>query len=609
MSVVDVERVSNEPTPEDATPEQPSKPSRFARLTRYRADLAVFAGYLLFSGYLFGHLWMSPGGRRLAGSYSDQYQSEWFLKVDTHALLGLHDPFFTDLQNASIGVNMMANTSVLGLALPLLPITLLFGPQIAYVLGMTLGLTGTAIGWYWVLRHDLRLGRFAAVLGGAFAAFAPPMISHANGHLNLISQILIPFIVRMSLRLFRSERPVRDGLWLGGLIVYQVFITEENLLMTALALAIFVICYGFSVRSEIRAMVRPFAKGIAAALAVSLPLLAYPLYEQFFGRQHYEGFGEMAYVVNGIEAFTTYSTGSLGNQGGPLLSFNWSEANAYFGWPLLIVATTITIWLWKDRLVRTTALVGAICAIFSLGPKPAISAFKHPYQPLGVPGPWAPFSHLPVFEAMNVGRLTFVTVACLAVLLAVATDRVLKATAEGPARKVRLLFAAAMASALVPLLPLPLPAHGRQPVPQFFTSGTYKAYVAKNHTVVPVPPLMATGEVHALDWQVASDLAFRLPGGYFMGPTPPHGAPNNQPVPGPSTSLFAQIIKEGKAVKVTDEQRTAIVAELRRWQADVIVVYRTPALPLLKESLGPVFGPGQQVDDVWLWDVRSLTRG
>ncbi|MGI5246070.1 hypothetical protein [Dactylosporangium sp. CA-139066] len=552
---------------------------------------------------------MSPAGRRLAGSYADQNQSEWFLAVDTHNILGLHNPFFTDLQNASVGVNMMANTSILGLALPLLPITLLLGAPVSYVLGMTLALTGTAFGWYYLMRRDLHLSRFAAVLGGAFAAFAPPMISHANGHLNLISQFLIPFIVRLSLRLFRSQRPVRDGLWLGALIVYQVFITEENLLMTALALAIFVVCYGFSVRSEIRTMLRPFLKGIGTALAVSLPLLAYPLYEQFFGRQHYDSFGEMAYVVNGIEAFTAYSTSSIGNQGGPLLSFNWTEANAYFGWSLLILATAITVWLWKDRLVRSVALVGAICAILSLGPEPAVSAFKHPHPTLGVPGPWALFSHLPLFEAMNAGRLTFVTVVCLAVLLAVATDRVIKQTAEAPARKVRLLFAAAMASALVPLFPLPLPAHGRQPVPAFFTSGTYKSYVAKNHTVVPVPPLVTTGDVHALDWQVASDLAFRLPGGYFMGPVAPNNAAGNTPDPGPSTKLFTQIIKEGKPVKVTEEQKAAIIAELRRWQADAVVAYRVKeVLPQLQESLDPVFGSGQQVDDVWIWDVRSLTQ-
>jgi dolichyl-phosphate beta-glucosyltransferase len=397
-------------------------------------------------------------------------------------------------------------------------------------------------------------------------------------------------------------------LWLGGLIVYQVFITEENLLMTALALAIFVICYGFSVRSEIRAMLRPFLKGIAAALAVSLPLLAFPLYEQFFGRQHYDGFGQMAYVVNGIEAFTAYSTGSIGNQGGPLLSFNWSEANAYFGWPLLILATAITVWLWKDRLVRSTALVGAICAILSLGPEPAVSAFKHPHPTLGVPGPWALFSHLPVFEAMNAGRLTFVTVVCLAVLLAIATDRVIEQTAEAPARKVRILFAAAMASALLPLLPLPVPAHGRQPLPVFITSGAYKSYVAKNHTLVPVPPLVATSDVHALDWQVASGLAFRLPGGYFMGPVGPKNEAGNMPEAGPMTKLTAEIIKGGKAVKVTEEQKAAIIAELRRLQADAVVVYNVQVLPQLKESLDPLFGPGQQVDDVWVWDIRPLTR-
>ena len=78
-----------------------------------------------------------------------------------------------------------------------------------------------------MLHRDLRLHRAAAVLGGAFAAFAPTIISHGNAHLNLVSMFLVPWIVRYALRLFRTARPVRDGLILGLMIAYQALIGEE----------------------------------------------------------------------------------------------------------------------------------------------------------------------------------------------------------------------------------------------------------------------------------------------------------------------------------------------------------------------------------------------
>src|ERR1044071_7104189 len=61
------------------------------------------------------------------------------------------NPLISDRLNVPDVVNMMANTSVLAVALPLAPVTHLFGPGVSVVLGLTLGLAGTAAAWYWVL--------------------------------------------------------------------------------------------------------------------------------------------------------------------------------------------------------------------------------------------------------------------------------------------------------------------------------------------------------------------------------------------------------------------------------------------------------------------------
>ncbi|MFI5915561.1 hypothetical protein [Dactylosporangium sp. NPDC051541] len=602
MSVVNADRTASErvTAEEPETPDTTSdEPTRFRRI---RADLLILAGFIAVGAYLFAHVWLSPGERYLAHSYNDHYQFEWFLAVDTYNLTHFQNPFFTEFQNSGIGVNLMGNASVLGLALPLLPITLLFGASVSFVIAVTLGFALTGFGWYLVLHRDVEVHRAAAVLGGGFMAFAPTIVSHGNAHLNLVSMFLVPWIVRFALKLFHTTRPVRDGLILGLLITYQAFIGEEILLMTAIALGLFVIAYAFPWRPDVRAMVRPFLTGLGVAVGVSLPLLAYPLWMQFAGPRHYASLGGLAYVTNDLNTLFEYSTTSLGNLDGTLTSTNYSEENGYFGWTLLILGAGIAVWLWRERLARTVAIVGAIGLAFSLGPD-----VRWHYESTGVPGPWKLFVELPVLDSMNVGRFTFLAVVGLGVLLALSTDRILKARTEGV--PLRLVWAAVLAAVLVPLLPLPLPAIGRAPVPKFFTAGTYKQYVADQHTVVPVPVLQSVGDITALEWQMAADMHFRLPEGYFMGPLGPDKIATNSPPPGPVNTVLLSVTRTGKAVTLTATQKADMLAELRTWKADAIVVYRTKSLPQLRETLDPLLGTGRQVDDVWVWDVRALTNG
>jgi hypothetical protein len=586
-----------------AGPAPDTAPHRPSWLVRVRADLLVGAGYVAVGWYLLSQLWLHVDSRILVHSYSDQYQFEWFIGADTRAVLGLHDPLVTQLQNVPVGVNMLGNASILGLAVPLTPVTVLFGPTVSFALTITLGLAGTAFGWYWVLHRDLGLHRIGAVIGGAFAAFAPPVVSHANAHPNLVAMLLIPWIVRFALRMADSTRPVRDGVWLGLLVAYQVFVGEETLLMTALALALIVPCYAVSRRRELRALARPFLTGTGIAVLVAGALLAYPLYVQFAGPGRYQGLGSLALLTNDLSNLTAYSTYSLGYQGGPLGSGNYAEENAYFGWPLLLLALVVAVWLWRDRLVRVCAIVAVVFLACSLGGTVRVEGVD-----TGVPGPWRLLRSLPLLDSMNVARFTFVTVAAVGVMLAVATDRVI-AVPSGTrgVRPVRAVWIAALAGALVPLVPMPLPAMTRQPVPDFFTAGTYRAYVARDRAIVPIPAVNAN-DARALRWQAVTGMSFGYPEGYFIGPNPRDGEARYSPPPSATTSLIRQVHRSGTPVVLTGARRAAVLADLRRWRADAVVAYREPQISQLRATLDPVLGPAHPVDDVWLWDVRALTR-
>src|SRR2546430_6073759 len=137
------------------------------------------------------------------------------------------NPFVSLQMNVPGVVNMMANTSILGLSLPLAPVTALFGTRVSYVLLLVLALSGTAMSWYWVMSRRLVRSRLGAFVGGAFCGFAPGMISHATGHPNIVGQFLVPFLVWRLIRLREPGRAVRNGVAARLLIVWHAFLNEE----------------------------------------------------------------------------------------------------------------------------------------------------------------------------------------------------------------------------------------------------------------------------------------------------------------------------------------------------------------------------------------------
>src|SRR3978361_2069245 len=97
--------------------------------------------------------------------------------------------------NVPDGVNIMANTTVLALSLPAAPITHFFGAGLSVVLLLTLGLSGTAAAWYWVLSRHLVRSRVAAWIGGLWCGFCPAVIGHAHRHIHFVRPVVVPVIV------------------------------------------------------------------------------------------------------------------------------------------------------------------------------------------------------------------------------------------------------------------------------------------------------------------------------------------------------------------------------------------------------------------------------
>jgi hypothetical protein len=555
------------------------------------APLVYLAGALL----VLGGLWAHPGSVFPAANTSDPPFFEWTLIHATRIFTHGENPFATPRLNAPLGVNLMANTGLLGLTVPLVPVTLLFGPSVAFVLLTTLALAGTATAWYLVLARHLVANRWAAALGGAFAGFAPGVINHLNGHPNLVAQFLLPFIVWRALALRETARPVRDGALLGLLVVWQAFINEELLFLAALAAGVFVAAYAAFRPGEVRPAVRPFLRGAGTAVVVVGALLAYPLWYQFAGPQHYSGLPDFV-LGYGADLASYPAFAKLTLLGQAAADANLApnpEENTFLGWPLLLGLLVIVVLLWRRIAVRALAVVALVFMVLSLG-----ATANYRGNAVVTSAPWGWLDKLPLFDSVVPVRLGLVVVPVVAVLLAFAMDAVLAL----PSLVWRAVGVLAVAVALLPVVPRRLPVQPRPAVPAFVTSGDWRRYVVDDRAVLSADTTWG-GNVDAMSWANAARQGYRVVGGYFLGPDA-DGKGSYGPQQRPTAALLAGIGYDGGAVRLTDAQRDQAARDARFWDLGLVVLADgAPHADDLHAVLDQLFGPGERVDDVWLWRV------
>jgi hypothetical protein len=578
-----------------------------------------------------GGLWADPSGRAVAKNGPDQVFFEWVLSYTAHAITHGTNPWFTPLMNAPLGVDVAANTAVTLIGVVLTPVTLLFGASASFVVALTLNLSATGYAWYWMFSRHVTRARSAAILGGAFCGFAPGLISHANGHLNFTAQFLIPLLLWRLTLLARASRRAfvrRDGTVLGLLVAAQYAIGAEMLFFTALAAGIFAIAWAVQRRATAWRVARRAAPPLGIAALVAAALLAYPMWMQFFGPQAYDGtgFGNIG-TASDLLSFGAFPYLSIGGAlgGWTRLTVNVAEENSFFGPALLIGSMWCALRLCRRRgvpfvaggrdfvevrreevthrlmgliAIRALCATAVVIAVCSLGSPLWIGHWKS-----HIPMPWGLVDRLPVFDAALPGRFALLLTPIVGVLIAVTLDTVVH---RSPRRLGPIIAVGVVA--LVPILPLPVPTVPRAPLPLFFTSGDWRGYVVPGRSVMPVPPATATAP-DGQRWQTATNFAFAIPGGYFLGPGR-DGHSTIGAVPRATDAILDGVAATGVVPTITDTDRTQARADLAFWDTGVIV--------LPDESIGSgddwsanhdalyqvcdeLFGPGRRVDDVWLW--------
>ncbi|MDI1462571.1 hypothetical protein QEZ54_16485 [Catellatospora sp. KI3] len=539
-------------------------------------------------------------------NYADQHQFEFFLAHGAAVVREGRNPFHTTAMNFPDGVNTMANTSVLGLSLPLSPLTMTIGPHATFLvlLGLVFVLTGLA--WYALLSRTVVASPVAALVGAAWCAFAPGMVSHGNAHPNLVGQFLVPLIVWQVIRAARRRRPWRDGAVLALLVVWQAFINEEILLFTAVGLAVFT-GLAAAVRPDLRRRARPLIAALAVTALLAGAALAYPLWWQFAGPQAYHGLGaHIPTYGNDLASLLTYSTQSLASAvlpehlATPAPAPNQTEETAYFGPPLVLLLAGLVWWLRRDRTVLVLAAVTVLFGVLSCGT--AISWWGRPL----LAGPWQAASRLPILDSVVPARLALVSIAVAGVLLALGADRA-RRVAPRPAA---VALGVAYAVALLPTVPTPLAAVPRHRTPAVLVNGVLDAYVTPGHAIMFIPPTRVTVP-EPMGWLAEGGLRYAMTGGYFLGP----GGDRGRGVSAPPGRFFDtwlyDIRRTGYVPPITAQQRALAVADLRHWRVDALVMGPTRRSGRLRGAVTRLLGVTPQYSGAedWVWNVRPLLWG
>ena len=564
------------------------------RVRAVRVQLLVLLGFLGLAVLLLGPVWTAPATRTLGGGVGDPGLFAWFLRWTPFAA-GRHiSPFASDYLNHPDGINLMWNTWMPLPGLLLSPITLLFGPVLAFNLLVTLAYGLSAWSAYLAI-HRYVPSHGAAACGGLVYGFSPAMVGHSH-HPNLTLILLLPWLFVLLDEILDRQR--RSPVWLGvglGLVAAAQLLTGAEVFagMVLLGLVMLVLLLVAN-----RHALRERGRGLyaATALAVSVVvfelLVAWPLRAQIAGpaRVH----ADVTEEVRGSSDLLALVTPSRVSAIAPEAALRLGERftgtmETYLGIPLLLVVVLVASRR-RSPVVRVASAMLLVSLVLSLGSRLRVGGLVTP-----VPLPWTVVESLPVWWHMVPARLALFTALFAGLLLAVALEDL-----WGGGRRERVLAvvtARVGRGVQVPSAPRPAPPVG---TPAVLTNPPVTTLPRDGVTLV-VPFPRKGRDNQAMLWQARAGMWFKMPGGYFVGPGPDGGTLREAP---PTTTARAldRIRRGGRPPALTPALRRRIAADLERWRVASVVLGPMPHRPAMAGFLTDLLGrPPERLAGVALW--------
>ncbi|MGA2838204.1 MAG: hypothetical protein ABSF84_16560 [Acidimicrobiales bacterium] len=420
----------------------------------WRSLVVGGAAYLALAVALWWNVWSDHPTSTTTCGCGDTSLFTWFVEWPAYALAHGMDPLYSTYLFHPTGINLLANTGVVGIGIVLAPVTWAFGPIATINVAVTFAPFLSALAMYVLLRRWVSWSP-AAFAGGLLYGFSPFLVvSITDAHLMLGMAPVPPLLVLCLDELFVRQRwrPWVTGVAIGGLALVQFMVGTEVLVLTAIAAAagtVLVVLRGLCHR-ELLAARAPYAvRGAAAAVVSGAVLLAYPAWFALAGPAHLSGGvwgsgGLLSYGGNTLGLFVhpmvpsariTALTHELGGYQAPTLS------DQYLGFGLVgVLVVGLVLWR-RDLRLWLFGAVGILAAFLSVG-----LSFRGWTL-------WRLFVRAPLLGNVIPSRFGLVVYLCAAVMLGVVCDHTFRSVAALTGRAV-VGGAATVAVAAVALVPI-----------------------------------------------------------------------------------------------------------------------------------------------------------
>jgi hypothetical protein len=563
-----------------------------------RSVIIVAAGvaYLLAGIAAWWHVWTGGAAHTITTSgWGDPAQQIWFLEWLPHAIGSGLDPFVSHAIFAPAGINLMTNSSILFPALVASPITVAFGPVVAFNVLIVLAPAASALVAYLVFRRYTTFG-FGAWLGGLFYGFSPFVLNDlADGHLHLTTLVFPPLVLLLLDDLVVSRRgsPVSRGVLLGLVLAAQALTSLEVLAMLVFMGAIGIVLLAVRYPAEIRTRWRRLATGLGVTAVTAGVLLAWPVEVLLLGPRRYRGsiFASPESYVLWLKALVW----PLGGNGA--LPHVWAS---YVGIPLLVVVLA-GVWRVRNGALRLTALLAGIALIFAMGR----SLHLTPAIGTHIPLPDRLVTKMPFLENLIPVRFMILVDMLLALDLAIVLGALRHWLAERPQAQQAMASVGAGALGVIALLSPALSAQWPYPTRQIALPPVYRSHAITHlpvGSILLAYPVMNGFMADPMIWQAEEQIPYDMVAGYGFipstGPNPIGSLPAS-----PVTTLFndAKIGYIGRSIP--SARADAVRREIESWQvSDIVVLNRDKRPSYLVQILTALLGrPPARIDGAWVW--------
>jgi hypothetical protein len=590
------------------------------------AVVGAFAGYLAVSVGLWWNVWSTHPTTVTSCACGDASLFIWFLEWPAYAIAHGHNPFYSAALFHPAGIDLLSNTSVLAVGVVLAPVTWLFGPVATMNVASTLGPALSALAMFWLLRRFVSWTP-AAFVGGLVFGFSPfVFVNVAGGHLMTTFLAAVPLMVACldELLIRQTKSPTKTGVALGLLIVLQFFLSTEVLVIAvicgAAGIALVVLHAAVFDPSSIAARAPKALRGLAVAAAISIVLLAYPLWFALDGPAHLSGlvWPTLPPGTGGVAVGNLWHAGSQaalrnlmqivgGYEGPPLPPAEFLGAGV-----LAVIAVGILLWR-RDRRLWFFCGLGLFATALSLGVN------SHYWVP------WNVLADVPLVRSIIPSRFFLVTTACAAAAVAVVVDRThgvvsghphgLVGSRSAPRRATLMAAVAGVAATLVvaaiAIVPLADAMATNVPIttrpvalPRWFAQAG--AHLSGGQVVLAYPAPFTLVQ-SAMAWQAVDSLRFALVGG-----SGPEGLPARA---GSEKAGFEVVSAMSFSLDGPPAPSAANIEAVREalagWGVTIVVVPDPSGLPRYDQGTNPASALGmftvvigrqpQFYDDAWVW--------